>query len=42
MEGIQLNSDSEAVIEGVRERARVFVRDPIVGKTVVVCLPRPK
>ena len=51
MEGIQLKSYSEAVIEGVRKRARVFVGDSIVRKTdrvlnkgddVVVCLPGAK
>ena len=48
MEGIHRKSYSEAVIEGVRKRARVFVGDSIVRKTdrvlnkgedVVVCLP---
>ena len=47
MEGIHRKSYSEAVIEGVRKRARVFVGDSIVKKTdrvlnkgddVVVCL----
>ena len=47
MEGIHRKSYSEAVIEGVRKRARVFVGDSIVRKTdivlnkgddVVVCL----
>ena len=47
MEGIHRKSYSEAVIEGVRKRARVFVGDSIVWKTdrvlnkgddVVVCL----
>ena len=33
MEGIHRKSYSEAVIEGVRKRARVFVRDSIVRKT---------
>ena len=51
MEGIHRKSYSEAVIEGVRNRARVFVGDPIVRKTdkvlnkgddVVVCLPGAK
>ena len=51
MEGIHRRSYSEAVIEGVRKRARVFVGDSIVGKTdrvlnkgddVVVCLPGAK
>ena len=51
MEGIHRKSYSEAVIEGVRKRARVFVGDSIVRKTdrvlnkgedVVVCLPRAK
>ena len=51
MEGIHRNSYSEAVIEGVRKRARVFVGDSIVRKTdrvlnkgddVVVCLPGAK
>ena len=32
MEGIQQKSYSEAVIEGVRKRARMFVGDSIVGK----------
>ena len=48
MEGIHRKSYSEAVIEGVRKRARVFVGDSTVRKTdrvlnkgddVVVCLP---
>ena len=47
MEGIHRKSYSEAMIEGVRKRARVFVGDSIVRKTdrvlkkgddVVVCL----
>ena len=51
MEGIYRKSYSEAVIEGVRKRARVFVGDSIVRKTdrvlnkgddVVVCLPGAK
>ena len=51
MEGIHRKSYSEAVIEGVRNRARVFVGDSIVRKTdrvlnkgddVVVCLPGAK
>ena len=51
MEGIHRKSYSEAVIEGVRKRARVFVGDSIVRKTdivlnkgddVVVCFPRAK
>ena len=33
MEGIQRKSYSEAVIEGVRKKARVFVGDSIVWKT---------
>ena len=33
MEGIQQKSYSEVVIEGVRKRARVFVRESIVRKT---------
>ena len=33
MEGIHRKSYSEAVIEGVRKRARVFVGDSIVRKT---------
>ena len=33
MEGIQQKSYSEAVIEGVRKRARVFVGHSIVRKT---------
>ena len=51
MEGIHRKSYSEAVIEGVRKRARVFVGESIVRKTdrvlnkgddVVVCLPGAK
>ena len=51
MEGIHRKSYSEAVIEGVKKRARVFVGDSIVRKTdrvlnkgedVVVCLPGAK
>ena len=51
MEGIERKSSSEAVIDGVRKRARVFVGDSIVRKTdrvlnkgddVVVCLPGAK
>ena len=51
MEGIHRKSNSEAVIEGVRKRARVFVRNSIFRKTdrilnkgddVVVCLPGAK
>ena len=51
MEGIHRKSYSEAVIERVRKRARVFVGDSIVRKTdrvlnkgedVVVCLPGAK
>ena len=51
IEGIQRKSYSEAVIEWVRKRARVFVGDSIVRKTnrvlnkgddVVVCLPGAK
>ena len=51
MEGIHRKSYSEAVIEGVKKRARVFVDDSIVRKTdrvlnkgddVVVCLPGAK
>ena len=51
MEGIHRKSYSEAVIEGVRKRARVFVGDSIVRKTdrvlnkgddVLVCLPGAK
>ena len=51
MEGIQWKRYSEAVIEGVRKRVRVFVGDSIVRKTdrvlnkgddVVVCLPEAK
>ena len=47
-EGIHRKSYSEAVIEGVRKRARMFVGDSIVRRTdrvlnkgddVVVCLP---
>ena len=50
-EGIHRKSYSEAVIEGVSKRARVFLGDSIVRKTdkvlnkgddVVVCLPRAK
>ena len=50
-EGIHRNSYCEAVIEGVRKRARVFVGDSIVRKTnrslnkgddEVVCLPGAK
>ena len=50
-EGIHRKSYSEAVIEGVRKRARLFVGDSIVRKTdrvmnkrndVVVCLPETK
>ena len=50
-EGIRRKSYSEVVIEGVRRRARVFVRDSIVRKTdralnkgsdVVVCFPGAK
>ena len=33
MEGIYRNSYSEAMIEGVRKRARVFVGDSIVRET---------
>ena len=33
MEGVHRKSYSEAVIEGVRKRARVFVGDSIVRKT---------
>ena len=40
MEGIHRKSYSEAVIEGVRKRARVFVGDSIGD--VVVCLPGAK
>ena len=49
MEGIHRRSYSEAVIEGMRKRARVFVGDSIVRKTdrvlnkgddVVVCLAK--
>ena len=48
MEGIHRNSYSEAVIESVRKRARIFVGDSIdrntdrvlnKGDDVVVCLP---
>ena len=51
MEGIHRKSYSEAVIEGLRKRMRVFVVDSIVRKTdrvvnkgddVVVCLPGAK
>ena len=51
MEGIHRKSYSEAVIEGVRKRARVFVGDSIVrkidrvlnkGVDMVVCLPGAK
>ena len=49
MEGIHRKSYSEAVIDGVRKRARVFVGDSIVRKTdrdkgddVVICLPGAK
>ena len=51
MEGIHRKSYSEAVIEGVRKRTRVFVGDSIVRKTnrvlnkgddMVVCLPGAK
>ena len=51
MEGIHRKSYSEAVIEGARKRARVFVGDSIVRKTdrvlnkgddVVVCLSGAK
>ena len=51
MEGIHRKSYSEAVIEGVRKRAWVFVGDSMVRKTdrvlnkgedVVVCLPGAK
>ena len=51
MEGIHRRSFSEAVIEEVRKRARVFVGDSIVrkadgvlnkGEDVVVCLPGAK
>ena len=51
LEGINRKSYSEAVTEGVRKRARVFVGDSIVRKTdrvlnkgedVVVCLPGAK
>ena len=36
MEGINLKSYSEAVIEGMRKRASVFVGDAIVRKTDTV------
>ena len=36
MEGIHRKSYSEAVIEGVKKRARVFVGDSIVRKTDIV------
>ena len=49
MEGIHQKSYSEAVIDGVRKRARVFVGYSIIRKTdrnkgddVVVCLPGAK
>ena len=51
MEGIHRKSYSEAVIEGMRKRARVFMGDSIVrksdrvlnkGDNVVVCLPGAK
>ena len=50
MEGIHRKSYSEAVIEGARKRARVFVGDSIVRKTDrvinkgddIVCLPGAK
>ena len=51
MEGIHRKSYSEAAIEGVSMRARVFVGDSIVRKTdsvlnkgddVIVCLPGSK
>ena len=51
MEEIHRKSYSEAVVEGVRKRARVFLGDSIVRKTervlnkgdgVVVCLPGAK
>ena len=51
MEGIHRKSYSEAVVEGVIKRARVFVGDSIVRKTdrvlnrgddMVVCLPGAK
>ena len=51
MEGIHRKSYSEAGIEWVRKRARVFVGDSIVRKTdivlnkgddMVVCLPGAK
>ena len=51
MDGIHRKSYSEAVIEGVRKRVKVFVGDSIVRKTdrvlnkgddVVVCLPGAK
>ena len=50
-EGIQRKSYSEVVIEGVRKRVQVFVKDLIVrkidrvlnkGDDVVVCLPGAK
>ncbi|KAI0207045.1 hypothetical protein LSAT2_008284 [Lamellibrachia satsuma] len=47
-EGIRHKSFSEIVIEGVRRRARVFVRDSIVrqsakqGDDVVICFPGAK
>ena len=51
MEGIHRKSYSEAVIEGVRKRTRVFVGDSIVrntdrilnkGDDMVICLPGAK
>ena len=51
MEGIHRKSYSDAVIEGVSKKARVFVGDTIVRKTdrvlnkgddAVVCLPGAK
>ena len=44
LDGIHRKSYSEAMIEGVRKRARVFVGDSIVNKgdDVVVCLPGAK
>ena len=51
MEGIHRKSYSEAVIEGVSKRAKVFVGDSIFMKTnrvlnkgddIVVCLPGAK
>ena len=42
MEGIHRKSYSEVVIEGVRKRARVFVRVLNKGDDVVVCLPGAK